>query len=60
MIRIYVPKINNEVVKVARQLANKQQMDVLIESHDEYMEVFFERKSSKKDESKAENWKEKM
>lgn len=42
MIRIFCPIIDKEIVKFAKQIAKKKQTDVMIESHDEYMEIYYE------------------
>lgn len=42
MIRIFCPEIDKDIVKLAKQIAKKKQTDVMIESHDEYMEVHYE------------------
>ncbi len=44
MIRIFCPVIDEEIVKFAKQIAKKKQTDVMIESHDEYMEIHVESK----------------
>ena len=45
MIRIFCPVIDEEIVKFAKQIANKKQTDVMVESHDEYIEVHCSKKS---------------
>lgn len=39
MIRIFCPVIDEEIIKFAKQIAKKKQIDVMVESHDEYIEV---------------------
>ena len=43
MIRIFCPVIDEEIIKLAKQIAKKKQTDVMIESHDEYLEVHFKK-----------------
>lgn len=42
MIRIFCPIIDKEIIKFAKQISKKLQTDVMIESHDEYMEIHAE------------------
>ena len=44
MIRIFCPIIDKEIIKFAKQISKKMQTDVMIESHDEYMEIHAENK----------------
>lgn len=44
MIRIFCPEIDKDIIKIAKQLAQKKQTDVMIESHDKYTEVHYDRK----------------
>lgn len=39
MIRIFCPVIDEEIIEFARLIAEKKQVDVMIETHDEYMEI---------------------
>ena len=42
MIRIFCPIIDKEIIKFAKQIAKKKQTDVMVESHEEYIEVRYE------------------
>lgn len=42
MIKIFTPVIDQEILKFARQIAKKRETDVLVESHDKYVEVHYE------------------
>ena len=44
MIRIFCTVIDKEIVKFAKQIAKKMETDVMIETHDEYMEIHPEEK----------------
>ena len=44
MIRILCAVIDKEIVKVAKQISKKMQTDVMIETHEEYMEIHPEEK----------------
>lgn len=44
MIRIFCPEIDKEIVKFAKQIAKKKQTDVMIETHEVYMEIHPEEK----------------
>lgn len=41
MIRIFTPVIDQEILKLARQIAQKRKTDVMVESHDKYVEIFY-------------------
>lgn len=46
MIRIFCPVIDEEIIKFAKQIARKKQTDVMVESHDEYIEIHPEEKET--------------